>query len=136
MKATHIVILLVVAGAIAALFSMMGSFTQYNDIRTAKTKPGKYVQVIASVDTNSIQWDPIKAPGLVEFDVKDSTGVSHVVYHDSKPTDMEKAEKIVLKGRMDASGTFQCKDMLLKCPSKYKDEKDQLQRNIEKLSTN
>ena len=136
MKPTHIVLLLAIAGGIIALFSFMGSFTQYNDIRTAKNKTGKYVQIIAALDTNSLQWNPQKNPNLVVFDVKDSTGTAHVTYRDSKPTDMEKSKKIVLKGRMDANGNFDCKDMLLKCPSKYKDEKENVQNSVDKLTTN
>lgn len=136
MKATHIIILLVIAGGVMALFSMMGSFTQYNDIKTAKHKTGKYVQMIAELDTNTVQWDPIHKPGYLEFDVKDSTGRAHVIYHDSKPTDMEKSKKIVLKGRMQADGSFDCKDMLLKCPSKYKDEQSNIQKSVDKLTTN
>ena len=136
MKPTHIVLLLAIAGGIIALFSFMGSFTQYNDIKTAKNKSGKYVQIIAELDTNSLKWNPQTNPNLVLFDVKDSTGVAHVTYHDSKPTDMEKSKKIVLKGRMDANGNFDCKDMLLKCPSKYKDEKENVQNSVDKLTTN
>ena len=44
-----------------------------------------------------------------------------VVYHNSKPTDMEKSERLVLKGKVE-NDVFECKDILLKCPSKYKDD--------------
>ena len=40
---------------------------------------------------------------------------------------MEKSERIVLKGRMQ-SDYFECKDILLKCPSKYKDDPKAMQR--------
>jgi cytochrome c-type biogenesis protein CcmE len=136
MKTTHIVILIAIAGGIIALFSTMGSFTQYNDIRTAKAKAGKYIQLIAAVDTSSINWDPQNNPNYLDFEVTDSTGRAKVVYHDAKPTDMEKSSKIVLKGRMDANGNFDCKDMLLKCPSKYKDETENVQKEIDKLTIN
>jgi cytochrome c-type biogenesis protein CcmE len=136
MKPTHIIILLLIAGGIIALFSTMGSFTQYYDIKTAKAKPGKFVQIVGELDKNSIKWDPIANPNYIEFLVKDSTGVSRVSYKDSKPTDMEKSEKIVLKGKMDVNGNFNCENILLKCPSKYKDEESQIKKNVEASLTN
>ena len=52
-----------------------------------------------------------------------------VVYHNSKPTDLEKSERVVLKGKMEADH-FECKDILLKCPSKYKDEMKPVDKNL------
>jgi cytochrome c-type biogenesis protein CcmE len=56
-------------------------------------------------------------------------GKTKVVYHYSKPTDLEKSERVVLKGKMQKD-YFDCKDILLKCPSKYKDDKKNLEKNM------
>ena len=53
----------------------------------------------------------------------DSLGnVAPVVYRNAKPTDFEKSQRVVMKGMMEGE-TFECKEMVLKCPSKYTDEK-------------
>jgi cytochrome c-type biogenesis protein CcmE len=45
-----------------------------------------------------------------------------VVYKNSKPTDFEKSQRVVMKGSM-VGETFECQEIILKCPSKYTDEK-------------
>jgi cytochrome c-type biogenesis protein CcmE len=44
-----------------------------------------------------------------------------VIYHSNKPENMEKSPRLVLKGKVQGDH-FECKDILLKCPSKYKDD--------------
>ena len=39
-----------------------------------------------------------------------------------KPTDFEKSQRVVMKGSM-VGETFECQEIILKCPSKYTDEK-------------
>ena len=123
MKKTHIVVLVLIAIAIAALISFMGDVTTYETIASAKQKPGKFVNLIAKMDkTQPMNYDPVKNPNYLTFTARDTLGNSiEVVYHNTKPTDMEKSERIVLKGRVEGD-QFQCKDILLKCPSKYKDD--------------
>jgi cytochrome c-type biogenesis protein CcmE len=42
---------------------------------------------------------------------------------------MEKSERLVLKGKVE-NGVFECKDILLKCPSKYKDDANANSKNV------
>ena len=56
-------------------------------------------------------------------------GKTKVIFRNSKPTDLEKSERIVMQGKMQAD-YFECKDILLKCPSKYKDDQKQLEKTI------
>jgi len=123
MKKTHIIALVLIAVAIAALISFMGDVTTYETIASAKQKPGKFVNLIAKMDKNQpLNYDPVKNPNYLEFTAIDTLGNSiQVVYRNTKPTDMEKSERLVLKGKVE-DDKFQCKDILLKCPSKYKDD--------------
>jgi len=123
MKKTHIVALVLIAVAIGALISFMGDVTTYETIASAKQKPGRFVNLIAKMDKSQpLNYDPVKNPNYLEFTAIDTLGNSiQVVYHNTKPTDMEKSERLVLKGKVE-DDKFQCKDILLKCPSKYKDE--------------
>ena len=123
MKKIHIILLVVIAASIAVLISVWGSLSSYENIATAKKKPGKYVTLSVKMDkTQPMEYDPVKNPNYLAFTALDSLGNSvKVVYHDNKPTDMEKSERIVLKGKVQGDH-FECKDILLKCPSKYKDD--------------
>ena len=87
--------------------------------------------MIARLDKSQpIEYDPINNPNYLSFTAVDSLGgTTKVIYHNSKPTDIEKSERIVLKGKM-TQDHFECKEILLKCPSKYKDDKKQLQKNM------
>ncbi len=115
--------LVLIVVAITVLISYTGDLTTYETVASAKEKEGKFVNLIAKLDkTQPLEYDAIKNPNYLRFTAVDTLGNTvKVVYHNTKPTDMEKSERLVLKGRMEGDH-FECKDILLKCPSKYKDD--------------
>lgn len=123
MKKIHILGLVLIAGAIGALISLMGDISTYDSVASARKKEGKFVHLIAKIDTTQpIVYDPIKDPNYLAFTAIDSLGsTTKVVYKNAKPTDFEKSAKVVMKGAMNGE-TFECKEIVLKCPSKYTDE--------------
>jgi cytochrome c-type biogenesis protein CcmE len=124
MKKTEILILVLIAVSIAVLVSFMGNLTTYETIASAKQKDGKSVKLVVKLQPNSVEYDAIKNPNYLKFTAVDTLGNTvKVIYHDAKPTDMEKSERIVLNGKMKGE-EFECKSILLKCPSKYKDDLD------------
>ncbi|MFM2363748.1 MAG: hypothetical protein EAZ16_11200 [Sphingobacteriales bacterium] len=131
MKKTHIIILVLIAAAIAVLISFTGNITTYETVASARQKEGKFVRMIAKLDkTQPIQYDAIKNPNFMVFTAVDTLGQStKVVYHNSKPTDFEMSERLVLNGKMQ-NGQFECKEMLMKCPSKYKDDPNAAKKNL------
>lgn len=137
MKKIHIIALILIAIAIAVLISFMGDVTTYDTIAVAKEKPGKAVTLVAKIDkTQPMVYDPVKDPNYLTFTAIDTLGNSiKVVYRNTKPTDMEKSERLVLKGSVK-DGQFECKDILLKCPSKYKDNMDAAKENAGATSYN
>lgn len=132
MKRTHIIVLALIAVAIGVLISFMGSVSTYETIASAKEKPGRYVNLIVKLDKSQpFEYDPIINPNLLKFTAIDTLGNTiPVVYHNAKPTDMEKSERLVLKGRVKDS-QFECEDILLKCPSKYKDDVSANAQNVQ-----
>lgn len=136
MKKSHIIILIGIAVLIVALIVFSaGDFSTYESIQSAKKKPGKQVTIIAQFDKSQpIEYDPQKNSNYLSFYAKDSLGgQTKVIYRNSKPTDLEKSERIVLTGMME-NGQFECKKILLKCPSKYKDDKKELERTMNEQS--
>ena len=136
MKRTHIVILIGIASLIVGLLVFSVDFSTYDTISSARNKQGKFVHLIAKLDKSQpITYDPINNPNYLSFYVVDSLGdKAKVVYHNSKPGDLEKSERIVIKGKMQKD-YFDCKDILLKCPSKYKDDKKVLEKDMKEQTS-
>ncbi|HWH62954.1 MAG TPA: cytochrome c maturation protein CcmE [Ginsengibacter sp.] len=131
MKTSSIIILVAIAAAIGVLLMYSVDFSTYDTISSAKAKPGKYVHLIARLDKSKpIQYDAIKDPNYLSFFATDSLGGStQVIYHNTKPAELEQSDRVVLKGRMKGN-IFECDNILLKCPSKYKDDKKQLEKSV------
>ncbi|MCC6287848.1 MAG: cytochrome c maturation protein CcmE [Chitinophagaceae bacterium] len=132
MKRIHIITLILIAAAIAyMLVTMSKDLTTYDTIASARQKQGKYVHLIAKLDrTKDIDYNPINDPNYLAFYAVDSLGgQTKVVYHSTKPPELEMSERIVLKGKMNGD-TFECKEILLKCPSKYKDDPAQREKEL------
>jgi CcmE len=135
MKRTHIILLIFIALAIGVLVSFMGNLSTYETISSARQKAGKSVTIIAKLDNSQpIEYDPVKDPNYLSFHISDTLGnKARVVYHYGKPYDMEKAERIVLKGKMngDVFEITQKDGILMKCPSKYKDDPAAAKKNLD-----
>ena len=126
MKKSHIIILVGIAISITVLISYMGDLSTYETLVSARQKEGKVVTVIAQLDksvANPIEYDPAKNPNLTTFYVKDSLGNrAQVVYYFEKPFDMEKSDRIVLKGKMkgDVFEITRKDGILIKCPELHR----------------
>jgi hypothetical protein len=138
MKKIHIVILVGIAASIMILLSFMADLSTYETLASARQKAGKTVTVIAKLDKSlaePVSYDPAKDPNLTSFYVVDSLGNrAQVRYYFEKPFDMEKSERIVLKGKMtgDVFEITRKDGILIKCPSKYKDDPKAAYNNLSK----
>lgn len=130
----HVVMLVCIAAAIAGLLIYMGDVTTYETISSARKKQGKAVMVIAKLDVATLQYDALKNPNYLTFEAVDTLGDRmKVAYYYEKPYDMEKSERIVLKGKME-NGVFEIRKkdgILVKCPSKYKDDMEAAKKNLQ-----
>ncbi len=131
MKRTHIIILVAIAASIGALLMYSVDFSTYDTIGSARQKQGKYVHLIAKLDKSQpISYDAIKDPNYLSFYAVDSLGSkTKVIYKNSKPPELELSERVVLQGKMQGE-VFECDKILLKCPSKYKDDKKELEKTV------
>jgi cytochrome c-type biogenesis protein CcmE len=98
-----------------------------------KVRLFRFSSLIAKLDRSSpVVYDPVKDPNYLSFYAVDSLGArAQVVYRNSKPTELEHSDRVVLKGQMNGE-VFECKEILLKCPSKYKDDPNQQFKEFEK----
>ncbi|MEJ0080092.1 MAG: cytochrome c maturation protein CcmE [Puia sp.] len=136
MKRTHIILLVFIALSIGLLVSFMGNLSTYETIASAKQKDGKKVTIIAKLDNSMpMEYNALQDPNYFSFYIVDTLGSkAKVVYHYGKPYDMEKAERIVLKGKMngDVFEITQKDGILIKCPSKYKDDPETAKKSLSK----
>ena len=138
MKKTHIILLVLIVGAIAALISMIPKggadlLSSYETIAGAKEKAGKYVHVVAKLDkTQPIDYDAIKNPNYLSFTAVDTIGGKvKVIYNNAKPDNLEHSDRLVMKGKMNGD-VFECNEILMKCPSKYTDDPNRIQESLHK----
>ena len=131
MKRTHIIILIAIALSVVGLFVLMGKdFSTVDTIASAKKKQGKFVNINAALEEGSIEYDAAKDPNYLSFYVSDSLGErTKVIFHNSKPPELEKSTRVLIQGKMQGD-VFECKNISLKCPSKYKDDKKALEKSV------
>jgi cytochrome c-type biogenesis protein CcmE len=126
MKKFQLVLLVFIAIAIATLVSLMGSITTYETIASARQKEGKSVKLYVHLDhSQPMEYNPSRDPNFFTFYAADTLGnKTKVVCNFEKPIDFEKSDAIVITGSMHGQ-EFDIKNrdgILLKCPSKYKDD--------------
>ncbi|MBS1569778.1 MAG: cytochrome c maturation protein CcmE [Bacteroidetes bacterium] len=124
MKRSHIIALVIIAVAIAALIGSLSDSSSYANLNEAFAKPGKEFHVVGTLDRSQpIVYEPSVNASLTQFSMVDLNGRKcKVNLAMAKPQDLERSERLVLIGEADANGEFHAKDMLLKCPSKYNEE--------------
>ncbi len=124
MKLKHILIILVVAVALGVIISTFTNTSTYADFAKASTKPGREMHVIGTLDTTEpIIYDTRVNANAFSFYMIDKKGEKRKVIHkNNKPQDFEKSEQVVVIGSMQGD-TFLASSLLLKCPSKYNDDK-------------
>lgn len=127
MKKLHIIGILVIAVAIGVIFVSLKNTSTYADFSEAIENPDKEYHVVGKLDKSQPQiYDPKMNADEFIFSMIDNKGiVKQVVLHKSKPQDFEKSEQIVLIGKMQGDN-FHANDILMKCPSKYNDNKAQV----------
>lgn len=122
MKRSHLIAIGIIAVAIGILISAGQDVTTYANFAQAAQKGDRVKLVGQLVKDRLIEYDPMKDPNYLAFYLRDDAGdVRRVVLRAGKPQDFERSEQIVLTGQMQGE-VFEASDMLLKCPSKYKDE--------------
>jgi cytochrome c-type biogenesis protein CcmE len=122
MKKTYILGIALIGIAIAAIVSMYGDASTYENFEVAMENPGREFHVVGVLNRDKEKfYNPQEDPNYFTFFMVDEKGKeSKVVYHNPEPADFDRSEKIVIVGKMDGDH-FEASKILLKCPSKYTD---------------
>lgn len=114
-------LVLLIAGGFIIYRSFSSDITTYATFGLASQ--GSRVKVVGTLSKDKpMDYDPEKTHDLFSFHMKDSDGLEKkVVLHKPKPQDFEMSEQIVVTGTMKGD-VFDADEILMKCPSKYKNE--------------
>lgn len=122
MKKSHLIGIAIIAVAIGLLLSLSGDVSTYSTFAEAMETGDRVKLVGQLMKDKPMEYDPAIDPNKFHFHIKDSKGMSgKVTLLSEKPQEFERSESIVLTGSMKGD-VFVATEMLMKCPSKYKDE--------------
>ncbi len=123
MKKTHIVAIIIIAVSIAFIIGSVSDSSSYANFDEAFENPAKEYHVVGELDRSAeIAYNPEINPNITRFTMIDKNGERRkVVLNKSKPQDFERSESVVLIGKANGE-EFHATEMLMKCPSKYKEE--------------
>lgn len=129
-KLMPILILALMAAGIILLISASKDMSTYSTFAQVKRagEPSKVVGVLAK--DKPMYYDAEKNPNLFTFHMTDQSGETHeVTLHAAKPQDFELSEQVVVTGEFQ-NDAFVASSILMKCPSKYKNEEVLVRSNM------
>ena len=123
MKKSSIFGIIVIAIAIAVIISTYSSTSTYGSFTEAKETKSELHVVGKLNKSKALFYEPTRDANYFSFYMKDNKGLEcKVVYPGTKPEDFERSEQIVLTGKM-VGNEFHASSILMKCPSKYTQDK-------------
>ena len=130
MKKMHILAILAIIAGISIIVVGSKDVSTYSSFAEA-AKTEQSVKITGTLDKDKeLSYNPEVNPNLFSFYMKDGDDVSRkVLLSRPKPQDFERAESIVVTGIMKGED-FVASEILMKCPSKYKDEEIRIRAEI------
>lgn len=123
LKKIHIIGFALIIAAIALIVMASGDLSTYSTFEIASSTDGEVKIVGQLAKDKEMYYNPVENANYFSFYMTDDNGAENkVVLFTPRPQDFELSEQIVATGRMKEDGIFYASSILMKCPSKYKDE--------------
>jgi cytochrome c-type biogenesis protein CcmE len=131
MKKSHIFIIIIIAAAIGVIVSTAGDASTYVTFdqaeKMATAGDSKSIHVVGELkkDGQGHVVGIMTGPDRVSFSfvmIDDNKREQVVIYNEPMPQDFTRSEKVVVIGGYEGE-TFKANKILLKCPSKYQEQK-------------
>ena len=128
MKKVHLAGILIIALAIAVIIGTIADSSTYATFSEAAQRPGVEVHVIGELNKErKFIYNPEENANLFAFYLVDKNGEERkVLFNGTKPQDFERSEQIVLSGKI-SDDVFIASKILMKCPSKYNNGKEEVE---------
>jgi cytochrome c-type biogenesis protein CcmE len=132
MKKTHIIAIIIVAAALGVIISTISNSSTYAPFSEAIAHPSSTYHIVGKVNKNKpFDYEPEVNANVFAFYLVDNNGTEKkVIYNGAKPQDFERSEQIVVIGKMNGDN-FHCRQILMKCPSKYNGNEADRQKAVE-----
>jgi len=130
MKKTYILGIIAIAAAIVIILNGVKDVSTYATFADASKIEGT-VKVTGELNMDEdIVYKPEIDPNVFTFHMIDKDGSSRkVVMNKPKPQDFERSESVVVTGEM-RNDEFVANEILMKCPSKYKDDEIRIRAEL------
>lgn len=127
MKKSHIIAIAIIAIAVAAILSTVADSSTYANFSVAAEHPKKVYHVVGKLNKEKPQeYNPQVNANMFSFYMIDNDGKEKkVLLNKTKPQDFDRSEQIVIVGKMSGE-EFHASDVLMKCPSKYNNPKEDM----------
>lgn len=87
---------------------------------------GQRVRVNGDVVGGTEDWDAQNV--VLRFSISDESGEAlPIVFFGPRPDNFQRAASAIIEGELMPDGTFQAETLLLKCPSRYEEEPEEIE---------
>ncbi|MEZ4861511.1 MAG: cytochrome c maturation protein CcmE [Caldilineaceae bacterium] len=87
---------------------------------------GERVRVNGNVVEGSEDWDASNI--TLKFSISDESGAAlPIVFYGPRPDNFQRAASAIVEGQLQQDGSFKAETLLLKCPSRYEEEPEQIE---------
>lgn len=126
----HILAFIAIIAGISILIIGSEDVTTYSNFSEI-TDPDQSIKIVGTLDKDKeLVYNPEENPNLFTFYMQDKKGTSKkVLLNKPKPQDFERSESLVVTGKL-VGEEFIASEILMKCPSKYKDEEIRIRAEI------
>ena len=95
-------------------------------LERAPTLTGQRVRVSGTVVDGSEDWRPQEM--TLRFAVADESSLQElpIVFYGPRPDNFQRAASAIIEGELMSDGSFQADTLLLKCPSRYEEEPEEV----------
>lgn len=86
---------------------------------------GERIRVSGEVVDDSENWNAREV--TLKFSITDETGeILPITFYGPRPDNFQRAASAIIEGELNADGTFHAETLLLKCPSRYDEEPEEI----------
>lgn len=117
---------LVMVLIVSATFTTGAYYMTVTEIKQAAPGiVGERVRVNGNVVEGSEDWQAQEV--TLRFSISDEGGAQlPIVFYGPRPDNFQRAASAIIEGQLLPDGTFQADTLLLKCPSRYEEEPEQV----------
>lgn len=121
-----VVIGLVIALIVQATLSTGAYYLTVSELNErGLTMVGERVRVSGAVVEGSEIWQPKEM--TLTFSITDEAGKQlPIVFYGPRPDNFQRAAEAIVEGELLADGSFKANTLLLKCPSRYEEEPEEI----------